>query len=146
MVKLHKAGQFEAAARAFGLWNKARDGRGGPLVPSRGLTARRAREAAIYLTPDEDVHPDLPQAVQAESTLAASPIAQSGGVTAVAGGALGVAKLAEDTGPVVQIVDQAKNVAETLGVQPVMLLAGAMLAAGVVVLYQRYKQRAGGWA
>lgn len=75
-MRAHNAGQHEAAARAFGLWNKARVG--GQLVELPGLTARRAREAALYLTPDADAQPRMPQAVEAESSLARSPIAQAG--------------------------------------------------------------------
>lgn len=67
-LRQHNAGHAQAAARAFGLWNKARVG--GQLVELPGLTARRAREAALYLTPDADAQPRMPQAVEAESSLA----------------------------------------------------------------------------
>lgn len=42
----HKAGHFSTAALAFGLWNKQRQG--DKLVVLKGLTKRRAAEAAIY--------------------------------------------------------------------------------------------------
>lgn len=42
VVKHFNAGNFEAAARAFGAWNKA----GGRVLP--GLTTRRAMEAALF--------------------------------------------------------------------------------------------------
>jgi GH24 family phage-related lysozyme (muramidase) len=44
VLRAHNAGNALAAARAFGLWNKARVR--GVLEEVRGLTARRAREAA----------------------------------------------------------------------------------------------------
>lgn len=43
----HRAGHYQTAALAFGLWNKQRDGNGN-LVVLRGLTTRRDAEAAIY--------------------------------------------------------------------------------------------------
>jgi GH24 family phage-related lysozyme (muramidase) len=42
LLRLHKAGHFDAAAREFGRWNK-NDGR---VMP--GLTKRRGQEAAMY--------------------------------------------------------------------------------------------------
>lgn len=50
VLRCHNAGDFDAAARAFSLWNKARVG--GVLQPVRGLIRRRAAEAALYLKPD----------------------------------------------------------------------------------------------
>ena len=47
VLRLHKAGDYAGAARAFALWNKARVG--GVLKPLRGLTRRRAEEARLYL-------------------------------------------------------------------------------------------------
>lgn len=46
VLRAHNRGDFAAAARAFALWNKARVG--GRLQEVRGLTLRRAREAALY--------------------------------------------------------------------------------------------------
>lgn len=42
LLKLHKAGDYAAAANQFALWNKA----AGKVLP--GLTRRRAAEAALY--------------------------------------------------------------------------------------------------
>ena len=42
LLKLHKAGEYDAAASQFGRWDKA----GGRVLA--GLTRRRAAEAAIY--------------------------------------------------------------------------------------------------
>lgn len=46
--RFHNAGDFQAAANAFMLWNKATIN--GVLQPVKGLTNRRAREAKLYLT------------------------------------------------------------------------------------------------
>jgi lysozyme len=44
VVRLHNADKFAEAAQAFALWNKAK----GRVIP--GLVARRAQEAALYLS------------------------------------------------------------------------------------------------
>lgn len=71
VLKAHNRGDHQAAARAFGLWNKA----GGKVWP--GLTRRRAAEAALYLEPVEPeavAEPEMPQAVEAERPMTASTI------------------------------------------------------------------------
>ena len=145
VLRAHNAGDTAGAARAFGLWNKAKVG--GVLAVLPGLTTRRAHEAALYLAPEPgEPHMPLPQAVAAESHLAASPIAQVGGGTVATGGALGLASLGDQVGPITTVVDTAKHWAEQLGLQPLMLLAGALVVGGGVVVYQRMRQRRGGWA
>ena len=131
VLRKHNEGDFDAAARAFALWNKA----GGKVV--RGLTLRRAKEAAMYLTPaaDAPVEP-MVQRVDPESVLAASPIAQSGAVSAATGSVAAAAAFFE---PVRQI-------AHSLNIDPLMVVGVVALVAGAVVLYQRYKQRNEGWA
>ena len=52
VLKFHNTGDFQAAATAFGLYNKARVD--GVLQPVKGLTNRRAREAELYLTVDTE--------------------------------------------------------------------------------------------
>jgi lysozyme len=42
VLRMHKAGRYDDAARAFGMWNKVH---GKPLA---GLTRRRAAEASMY--------------------------------------------------------------------------------------------------
>ena len=44
VLRLHKAGDWKGAARAFGLWDK----QAGKVLP--GLVRRRAMEAAMYLS------------------------------------------------------------------------------------------------
>lgn len=46
----HRAGHRQTAAMAFRLWNKQRNKATGKLEVLRGLTTRRAAEAAIYLS------------------------------------------------------------------------------------------------
>jgi len=48
LLKKHKAGDYAAAAEQFLSWNKYR--KNGQLVPSAGLTARRAAERAMYVS------------------------------------------------------------------------------------------------
>lgn len=85
VLMAHNRGDHQAAARAFALWNKAKVN--GVLTVLPGLVSRRAREAALYLTPDADAMPSppMPQAVAPESSLARSPIASSGAITAGTG-------------------------------------------------------------
>lgn len=65
VLKQHNAGNTEAAAKAFAMWNKATVN--GKKVTLPGLVSRRAREAALYLKAarSRDKTP-MPQAVAAE--------------------------------------------------------------------------------
>lgn len=128
VIKAHRRGDYQAAARAFSLWNKA----GGKVWP--GLTRRRAAEAALYLEPEEqDAPQDMPQAVEPESSLARSPI-----VTVTTGTAtIGVAA---------EAARGVKDIRDSLGEWlPVVIIVALIGAAGYVV-WQRIKQRQGGWA
>jgi lysozyme len=100
IMKAHNRGDHKAAAKAFALWNKARVN--GVLTELRGLTARRAAEAALYLEPDEELHfvaePavahvanaeevfPMPQKVEAPKALASSRIVQAGTASALMSG------------------------------------------------------------
>lgn len=130
VLKKHNAGDYQSAARAFALWNKA----GGQVV--RGLTLRRAKESAMYLTPDADGFEPMPQQVDAESSLAQSPIAQSGAIS-IAGGVIAAASAA---------LDPVKDIAATLNVEPLMVFGALGIVIGLVVMTQRNKQRDEGWA
>ena len=132
VLKAHNRGDFQAAARAFGLWNKS----GG--VVYAGLTRRRALEAALYLTPN-DTPNAMPQTVDSESHLAASPINQA---SIIAGG---TAALASVNQVITSITDVKTNVA-SLGdwLLPVALIA--IMIACAYVVYIRFSQRRGGWA
>ena len=146
VLRCHNARDSLSASRAFGLWNKYRDPATKQLVDSAGLTARRAREAALYLRPAEQVEA-MPQAVAVESKLSSSPIAQSGAVTAGAG-LIGLVSAAGDQlGAITPTIKTAKEfTTETLGIPADWFLPGLLLAVGGLVLWQRAKQRGQGWA
>lgn len=89
-LRRHNEGDFDAAAGAIEMWNKATVN--GKRVVLRGLVARRADEKALYLTP---VEPELmTQAVEDEPTLIDSRTIQGG---VVAGGATVAALVADAT-------------------------------------------------
>lgn len=90
VARLHNAGNYAQAGQAFALWNKA----GGKVLG--GLVARRAREAALYLS-------DRPQVAAAAE--GEKPLSTSRAITGqtVAGGAT-VAGIAAD-----QIKDHASS-------------------------------------
>lgn len=146
VLKAHNAGDFDAAARAFGLWNKATVG--GQLQVLRGLTARRAAEAALYLTPEPEAYREpMAQAVAAESKLTASPIAQGG--AAVTGlGLLDMASQAGDSlGVMSGVLGKAKGLLlDALGLPPQWLFPAMLILIGVSIGVYRWKQRRGGWA
>ena len=143
-LRLHNAGDHPSASRAICLWDKARVA--GTLTVLPGLTARRAREQALYLTPDEPSAQPMPQAVEAESSVAASPIAQSGAVTAGAGLIAALTEARDALGPLGEGLAAAKTFAATaLGIPPQWVLPAVMIGAGVIVVRWRLKQRGGGW-
>lgn len=144
-LRQHNAGNDQAAARAFALWDKARVG--GALTVLPGLTARRAREAALYLTPD--VYPDepLPQAVESESSLAASPIARGGTVAAGVGVLEAVRQAGDSVGGLKPAMEAIRaTLVDTLGLPVEWLLPAVLVGAGIVVVRWRWLQRSGGWA
>lgn len=131
-IKAHNRGDHQAAARALGLWNKA----GGKAVA--GLARRRAAEAAMYLTPDEG-EDEMPSQVDPESKMRASPINISNTVAA------GTASVVAAT----QTVTVVKDFKESLfgfGEWLVPLLCLVVVASAAYAVYQRFKQRQGGWA
>ncbi len=142
VLRAHNSGQTDAASRAFHLWNKAKVN--GKLTPLKGLTARRAAESALYLSVQSSPFPEPSvQAVAPESKLVASPI-NAAGVTGVT---TGVATLgASLLGDAMPVIRQAKEAAEAIGVQPLVLLGIVALTAGLVTTYYRWKQRHEGWS
>lgn len=145
-LRQHNAGQHEAAARAICLWDKARVN--GVLTTLPGLTARRAREQALYLTPDVPAaQAPLPQAVEAESNLVKSPIAQGGSAITITGIVAAAAEAKDALGPVGEALQAARHVlADVLGVPPSWVLPILLIAVGAVVINARLKQRREGWA
>jgi lysozyme len=144
MMRLHNAGQPEAAARAFSLWKYATDATTGKKIEVPELVSRRLAEAALYLTPDESApQVQTPQAIEAPPTMVKSPTT----VTGWGGAAAGVATIAASTQDVLApIAQQAKEIAASLGFTPVQFLGGVLLIASAVVLYRRYKQNREGVA
>lgn len=131
VIKAHRRGDYQAAARAFSLWNKA----GGKVWP--GLTRRRAAEAALYLEPEEQEAPqDMPQAIEPESSLARSPIVTS---TTVATGTATIGVAAEAARGV-------KDIRDGLGDWLPWILVAVALAAGGYAIWHRVNQRRKGWA
>lgn len=135
VCKAHNRGDTQAAARAFGLWNQS----GGKVYA--GLTKRRAEESALYLTPDQS-EPEalpMPQQVDQESSPAQSPINRAG---VVAGGTAAVATVAE----VMRTISDMKDSVVSMGawIIPALLVAVVVLCGYVV--WNRMKQRHGGWA
>jgi lysozyme len=146
VLRQHNAGHGQAASRAFGLWNKATVN--GQLQVLNGLTARRAREAALYLTPDDDEAPArMPQAVEAESKLTASPI-NKGGIAAAGTGVIAVvAEASTSIGGLSEPLGKARALMiDVLGVPPDWILPLVLVAVGAAVIYWRSRQRAEGWA
>jgi lysozyme len=148
VIKAHNRGDFQSAARAFGLWNKA----GGKVWP--GLTRRRAAESALYLKPvpvpqqpppqpvgrpDEPAQPPappaqaMPQAVEPESRLTESPINRA-------------ATVAGTTAATVGAVSQIKSSMDALQGWIVPLLCVAVVALAGYIVWQRWQQRRQGWA
>ena len=145
VLKAHNARDYAAAARAFGLWNKATVG--GVLTVLPGLTARRAAEAALYLKAEPDAPvASMPQAIAPESTMVASPIAQSGAATIGAGALVILGQAKETLGPVGESLKWAKGLLADLGLQTEWMLPAVLLGVGSVIVWQRLKQRSGGWA
>ncbi len=139
VLKAHNSGDFEAASRAFGLWNKARVN--GALTELKGLTRRRAAESSLYLR--DESQDRMPQAVEGESNLSKSPIQQSGVVTAATGVGTVMAAMVDGFGEQVKRVGE---IATSVGVQPVLVIGFTLAIAGGTAIYYRMRQRKGGWA
>ena len=137
VIKAHKRGDFQSAARAFGLWNKA----GGKVVT--GLVRRRAAEAALYLTSDvsgtDAAPPVMPQSVDAEKPMTASTINRA---SVIAGGTAAAATVTET----INSVSAVKESVDSLGtwLLPVLLLV-VVCAVGYIV-WERLNQRKRGQA
>lgn len=131
VIKAHVRGDYQAAARAFGLWNKA----GGKVWP--GLTRRRAAEAALYL--DGQGQQAMPQAVEPERPMTASTINRAG---IAAGGTAAVATVAETA----RTVSDIKYSAQSLGDWLVPILLIVVVALCGYIVWERFKVRREGWS
>lgn len=136
VLKAHNRGDFQAAARAFGLWNKA----GGKVWP--GLTRRRAAEAALYLEPVEPeavAEPEMPQAVEPERPMTASTINRA----SVAAGTTATLAAAGEALQTVQGVRYGLQGLEGWIVPALLVFVVALCG---YIVWERFNQRRGGWA
>lgn len=124
VVKCHKAGNFEAAASAFKLWNKFK---GKPIA---GLTRRRNLEAAMYLK-DAEV---MPQTVDAPNTMVQSSMNKA---SVIGGGTAAVAAATEVTNSIVGFKSGISALGEWL--VPALLII-TVCACGWLI-YERVKLR-----
>ena len=147
VLRQHNAGNHAAAGRAFSLWNQITNPTTGRKEEDNGLTARRAREAAIYLAGAAQAAPSMPQAVEPESKMTESKIARTGTLTAGAG-AIGIlTQLGEHVDALKPVVRGAREVlVDTLGVPVEWLLPAAVIVAGILIVRWRLLQRREGWA
>ena len=149
VIRAHNRGDYESAARAFALWNKA----GGKVY--KGLVRRRAAEAALYLEPikgplqhpaDYPIDPYLqedtlfsPQAVDPEKPIRSSKVTKG----AIAGGAVATATSVAE---IIRTLDSVKPNLESLGfwLAPVLLLCVAGFCGWII--YEKIVQRREGRA
>ena len=133
VLKAHNRGDKQAAARAFALWNKS----GGKVYA--GLTRRRAAEAALYLEPVAIDEVMMPQPIDSEKPMPASTINRA---SVVAGGTATVAAVSET----INAVNEVKYGVAGLGDWLVPALLVAVVALAGYIVWERLKQRKGGWA
>ena len=137
VLKAHNRGDYQAAARAFGLWNRA----GGRVVA--GLTRRRAAEAALYLEPVDielaDEPEPMPQAVEPERPMTASTINRA----SVAAGTTATLAAAGEALQTVQGVRYGLQGLEGWIVPALLVVVVALCG---YIVWERVNQRRGGWA
>jgi lysozyme len=137
VLRAHNQGNVQAAGRAFNLWNKARVN--GRLVVLPGLVARRAKEAALYLTAaQESDKTPMPQAVAEEVALTSSRTIK-GAVGGMAAGSAGV---------FAQFLEAFKDVKDALGGLEQLypwLMTLALVGTLAYVIYARTDDRNEGW-
>lgn len=119
VLRFHNEGKYAEAAAAFGMWNKA----GGKV--RAGLTRRRAREAALYLTPS---NADVVQTTRAEPEVK-DPAARRDIGTIAAGSGVALAAMQQGVSQVSSIWDGLAG----FGISPHVLL-GVLGVASVAAL------------
>ena len=145
VLKRHNAGDFIGAAKAMGLYNKARvDGK---LTVLPGLVTRRAAESALYLKPEPDAPPHaMPQEVAAPEKPIASTRIQTGAVISAAGALDLVSKSSDSISTVNGAIGSAQGLADTLHLPHGWLLPALAIAAGGFLIWHWIAQRRGGIA
>lgn len=137
VLKAHNRGDYQAAARAFGLWNRA----GGRVFA--GLTRRRAAEAALYLEPVDielaDEPEPMPQAVEPERPMTASTINRA----SVAAGTTATLAAAGEALQTVQGVRYGLQGLEGWIVPALLVVVVALCG---YIVWERVNQRRGGMA
>lgn len=109
VARLHNAGKYGEAGQAFMLWNKA------AKKVSRGLTARRAKESALYLSDQFDERYIPPSEAEGEKPLASSRAinGQVGAGIATAGtvavSQIDVSTISEHSGLILQFLPYLKE-------------------------------------
>ena len=93
--RLLDQGQFDAAANEFAKWNKSK----GQVVA--GLTKRRRRERAYFLTPSAAVSPEQPQPTQPDTPVVQSPTVEQPSI---------LNQIEDGVNEYVQPVDQITNI------------------------------------
>ena len=139
VLKAHKRGDYQSAARAFGLWNQS----GGKIIP--GLITRRAKEAAMYLQGSPQVDPE-PEAIPgaAEGPKTTSRIT-AGSITAI------ISTVTATTASISQLTGEAGTTVahvKEFGLPPLWfaIAAGVIgLGALVYVLYARIDDKLRGF-
>lgn len=128
VARLHNAGEYAAAGQAFLLWNKVKG------QVSRGLTARRAKESALYLEDQLDETYAPPSVATGEAPLSSSRTI-TGGTAAL--GTTGIAAAASQVDIVGTVTDHQDFI---MGLLPyVHQYSWVLLAAlGVFVSYMIY--------
>ena len=122
-LRKHNAGDFQAASRAFKLFNMAQG------KVNDGLVARRADESAQYLSVYDEPSVPLPATPDAERPLVKSEINIAAATTALTTGTAAV-------GSILDVIN---------GRELTAILVVATLVCGAII-YWRWKQRDGGWA
>ena len=123
VLRLHKAGNKQGAARAFGMWNRA----GG--VEDRGLTNRRLEEGDQYLNGYNRVEAELPATPDPERGMAKSEI-----------------NIASTTAAATALATAVTSLMDAINGKEVAILMILVAAAAGYIIWQRKRQREGGWA
>lgn len=142
VLKAHNRGDYQSAARAFGLWNQAV----GKILP--GLVKRRAEEAAMYLQGSAQVEGE-PIDTGSENVVVTGPKTTSritiGSITAI------ISTVTATTASISQLTGEAGTTVEhvkAFGLPPLWLgiAAGVIaLAALALVLYARIDDKLRGF-
>ena len=138
VLRNHNANDDDAAARSFGLWNKATVN--GKKVELRGLTRRRAAEAALYLKEIEVVSVEqvavMPQAVEPEKPMTDSTIVRGASLAGVSAATAAVAEISKNI----------ETITSSFGTMIVPALLIVVVALSGYIIHERLKQRKRGWA